>query len=51
MEKRWEYLVLRGKISEGELNERGDEGWEVVQVVFNPDEDPPYTIILKKPKS
>jgi hypothetical protein len=49
VEKVWEYRVFKttGSIDEGDLNKFGNDGWELVNVVS---ENNQQTLIFKKPK-
>jgi hypothetical protein len=47
--QKWEYLI-KGELSSAELNELGDQGWELVTVTFN-DIGSPAIFYFKRRKS
>ena len=48
---RWEYKAerLAGVQIDNQLNFLGKEGWELVYIVHQPEEEYPYFCILKRP--
>ncbi|MFQ5579033.1 MAG: hypothetical protein ACE5FZ_00330 [Nitrospiria bacterium] len=48
---KWEYKTerLAGVQMENQLNFLGKDKWELIQVIYQPEEDYPFLCILKKP--
>ncbi|MFQ5949977.1 MAG: hypothetical protein ACE5J1_04750 [Nitrospiria bacterium] len=48
---KWEYKTerLAGVQIENQLNFLGEQRWELVQVIYQPEEAYPFLCILKKP--
>ena len=48
---KWEYKTerLAGVQVENQLNFLGEQGWELVQVIYEPKEEHPFLCIMKKP--
>lgn len=48
---KWKYKTerLAGVQVENQLNFLGEEGWELVQVIHEPQEEYPFFCIMKKP--
>ncbi|HZR45308.1 MAG TPA: hypothetical protein VFA47_01295 [Candidatus Manganitrophaceae bacterium] len=48
---KWEYKTerLAGVQVANQLNFLGEQGWELVQVIYQPQEEYPFLCILKKP--
>lgn len=47
----WEYKAerLAGMQIDNQLNFLGREGWELIEVLHQPEEDHPFLCILKRP--
>jgi len=48
---KWEYKAerLAGVQVDNQLNFLGEKGWELVQMIHQPDADYPFLCILKRP--
>ena len=49
--KKWEYKTerLAGVQVDSQLNFLGEQGWELVQVIYQPQDSYPFFCIMKKP--
>ncbi len=47
---KWEYKTehLAGQQMDNQLNFLGGDGWELVQIIHQPDEDYPFLCIMKR---